>query len=999
MRLIKRLNVKLRFVFSTTFCLLVSSFAMADSVTYTYDSLNRLESAAYSDGIIEYTYDSAGNITQVVIQGCSDIFYRDADSDGFGDPDDSITACTQPTGYVVDNTDCLDSNAEANPGAAEICGNGVDNNCDGLTDCDKDDDGLLDDWEQQIADDDPADVIEDIHDVLPGGDYDGDGYTNLEEYQAGSDPTDPESVPIVVADWFVDGEAASSGTGTSWSAAFKTIQEALSSSSSGDMVWVKEGTYFLSQQLVVNSEVNLYGGFPASQPSPAWEDRDSKIYLTVLDGQGVSRCLSVGSDALIDGFAITGGDETNGGGLYTNASPSIVECRIESNNAYYGGGIYSDGGFPIISRCMLLANTSMDDGGGIYVDSGSIEIINSLFVGNQTVVSGAGLYNALGDTNIFNSTFTENTADFRGGAIYSQGGTLDVVNSILWGDSALQSSEIFNSGAAVTVTYSDIEGGYYGVGNINSAPVFAKSPGAGDDLIWGTSDDDFGHLNLTKDSPCIDAGSSLGDSLFDILKTLRPLDGDEIGAGSTGDGSDVDIGAYEYSPDDFDSDGIGNAIDNCPTSYNPQQLDYDNDTIGNACDESPGCESCPEGYECRDNACVPSCSVDADCNDDGQYCTGTPICSDGVCSLSGDPCGGDAPLCNETLDLCVECFENTDCNDGLYCTGQEECFGGFCVEGVPPCLSEEYCDEIGKQCVECLDDIHCDDTLFCNGIETCAGGLCYLGSPPCDMDEYCDERADQCVECLNDSHCSLGEICTNTMCVSLPTTSPVIDVTLKGLGTLDVFFTADQQDIVLIDLTGTTTDTTLTIKSSIKDAYVYLDELNIDGSLKALNCKGIVLSGPLTATGGIGQIKVDAAVQGSSIEASWIGKLTVKGDFEGDMWLSGEGYLPKDLTLGMVSIKGRFSDSIWFINGNVGSIKVGTWGTGSTLAVGVDPGGDGLFFTGDDYATGGWLGKFKCKYYDTNNGGDAFGIIADDYLKLKKITLPFEDGDFCIWEK
>lgn len=57
------------------------------------------------------------------------------------------------------------------------------------TDPDADDDGMLDVWEQQIIDADPGDGITDISHVLPGGDYDGDLATNLQEFTANTDPT------------------------------------------------------------------------------------------------------------------------------------------------------------------------------------------------------------------------------------------------------------------------------------------------------------------------------------------------------------------------------------------------------------------------------------------------------------------------------------------------------------------------------------------------------------------------------------------------------------------------------------------------------------------------------------------------------------------------------------------------------------------------------------------------------------------------------------------
>ena len=60
-------------------------------------------------------------------------YYADVDGDGYGNASVSQLACTQPTGYVLNSTDCNDAVASTYPGAPELC-NSVDDNCSGFVD-------------------------------------------------------------------------------------------------------------------------------------------------------------------------------------------------------------------------------------------------------------------------------------------------------------------------------------------------------------------------------------------------------------------------------------------------------------------------------------------------------------------------------------------------------------------------------------------------------------------------------------------------------------------------------------------------------------------------------------------------------------------------------------------------------------------------------------------------------------------------------------------------
>jgi hypothetical protein len=66
-------------------------------------------------------------------EGVTTIYYLDADGDGYGVATGTKAACSAPTGYVSNTTDCNDASNAVHPGATETC-NGIDDDCNGVVD-------------------------------------------------------------------------------------------------------------------------------------------------------------------------------------------------------------------------------------------------------------------------------------------------------------------------------------------------------------------------------------------------------------------------------------------------------------------------------------------------------------------------------------------------------------------------------------------------------------------------------------------------------------------------------------------------------------------------------------------------------------------------------------------------------------------------------------------------------------------------------------------------
>jgi len=91
------------------------------------------EAIEYCDGIDN---NCNGAVDDSPADGAA--YFPDLDGDGYGDPSLSLIACSQPEGFVADDSDCMDTNPEVNPEGEEICDE-VDNNCDGVVDNDTSD--------------------------------------------------------------------------------------------------------------------------------------------------------------------------------------------------------------------------------------------------------------------------------------------------------------------------------------------------------------------------------------------------------------------------------------------------------------------------------------------------------------------------------------------------------------------------------------------------------------------------------------------------------------------------------------------------------------------------------------------------------------------------------------------------------------------------------------------------------------------------------------------
>ncbi|OGV73566.1 MAG: hypothetical protein A3K18_17770 [Lentisphaerae bacterium RIFOXYA12_64_32] len=302
-------------------------------------------------------------------------------------------------------------------------------------------------------------------------------------------------------------------TGLDDAAPKRTIQAAIAAAQTHDLVVVAPGTYherldFLGKTIAVTG----------TDPT----DPDT-VAATVIDADATGTVVTFANgeskDSRLTGFTIT--NASTGGISITGASPTLSHCRIVGNQ---GRGItITDAPTLTIDACVIDQNAMTGGrGGGLFASASSVVLTNCQVSRNQASVSGGGLY--INGTGVLtNCTLVANTAAGEGGGLWlSPGGGSKVTNCIAWSNSASLYPQI---GAAPTtpVTYSCVQGGYTGTGNISSDPLFVAAA--------------TGDYHLLAGSPCIDTGTAPGAPATDIDDEPRPYPL-ETGA--------IDMGADEY---------------------------------------------------------------------------------------------------------------------------------------------------------------------------------------------------------------------------------------------------------------------------------------------------------------------------------------------------------------------------------------------------------------------------------------------------------------------
>jgi hypothetical protein len=238
------------------------------------------------------------------------------------------------------------------------------------------------------------------------------------------------------------------------------------------------------------------------------------------------------SSPTLTNVTFSGNSAASGGGMLNDcSSPRLTNVTFSGNSARVGGGMFNSISSPRLTNVTFSGN-SADDGGGMYNHYDSSPTLTNVTFSGNSADEGGGMSNYVSSPTLTNVTFSGNSANVGGGGgMLNDNSSPTLTNCILWGNTAYSGSQIYNSSSTPTVTYSDVQGGYPGTGNISADPLFVDADGP-DDIV-GTLDD---NLRLRVGSPAIDAGNNTAVP----AGVTTDLDGNPRITGAA-----VDMGAYE----------------------------------------------------------------------------------------------------------------------------------------------------------------------------------------------------------------------------------------------------------------------------------------------------------------------------------------------------------------------------------------------------------------------------------------------------------------------
>lgn len=309
----------------------------------------------------------------------------------------------------------------------------------------------------------------------------------------------------------------------------------------------------------------LFNGNTGTQVSGGMHIAGTKVVLTECvftsnsapSGGGVYCYTDVGSStdetevALTDcTFQENTAPSGEGGGLHIgnrngSVTANLTNCVFAANSAVSGGGMYSVGAttystdtWVTLKECTFLGNTTSSGNGGAVFSHTLCQTRaeNCIFANNQANGNGGGSAEDGAAGTFINCTFFHNTATGLGGGIYALASPTSVTNCVLWNDTPQEIS------GGATVRYSDVEFGYIGEGNLDTAPQFVNA-----------NAEDF---HLVDTSPCINAGINDGAPLIDIEGNPRPVDGKTDMGANENQGPAGDSGGYYCCPTEGTEDGF-----------------------------------------------------------------------------------------------------------------------------------------------------------------------------------------------------------------------------------------------------------------------------------------------------------------------------------------------------------------------------------------------------------------------------------------------------------